>query len=222
MAEKGDGLFRLYTCPGCLWAGSDPGVLPPGAAAFVRSDTYRLIGAGGDPLVAAWRRAAALAELAGKPVEAVRHQLRAVWAADDMVEAETARVLRIATANAIQDLGEKARGPEEEPDRPHTLRLDLLRRASRFDEAEVLARQLVTTAESALVRNIAAFQLLKIEAQDTAPYSRGTVMQEMLDTLATRAARPREAPAGIAWDSVLVKVAGLGLLCLAVWGALGR
>lgn len=218
-SEKGDGLFQLYTCPSCLWVGLDPAAAPSGGASYIRSDAYRLIGAGGDPLVAAWRRAAALAELAGKPAEAIRCQLRAVWAADDVFEVETARVLRVATANAIQDMGDAARGPEDDPDRPLTLRLDLLRRAGRFDEAAVLAQQLIDTSAIALTRNIGAFQQLRIEEKDTAPYSRGAVMQAMLETLATRAARLDEKPP-FSWSNLAVKAAGLVLIGFAVWHAI--
>ena len=147
----------IQTCRGCGAAAPDLAAVPPGAAEIVASPAYRALTTEGIEETLPFRRWALICVETGDAANASEALLQAAWAADDAAAMTEAASLRGRVAAAWAGI-----------DRPETAlrRLDVLRRAGRFEDAAALAVSLSGYALDETATAVLRFQQSRIEQRD--------------------------------------------------------
>lgn len=151
----------IRTCPGCGAAAPDLTALPAEAAAIVRSAGYR--SCSGSATTLPFRRWAIL-----HPPEAPDSLLQAAWAADDANLADEAAELRLQAAALWVDTGDQGRACQ---------RLDALRRAGAFEQAEQFGTALAAVARDETSAAMIAFQRARIQARDSGRHAMSAALR---------------------------------------------
>jgi hypothetical protein len=147
----------VQVCPACRAAAPDLAVLTHAARAVVESDDYRALTTSVLEETLPFRRWALICERAGDRSDQAEALLQAAWAADDAAEMTEASKLRIEVAalwDGTDDLELSLR------------RLDVLRRAGNFAEAQAWADRVAQKFADETARSILDFQRARIEARD--------------------------------------------------------
>lgn len=147
----------IQVCPSCSAAAPDLAALPAGAPDIVRSDDYRMLSTQVLEETLPFRRWAMICERTGDAAAQAEALLQAAWAADDAAAMAEAATLRGQVAELWADTNDTETGLR---------RLEVLRRAARFDDAAAWADRLLARAPDELARSIIAFQRARIAARD--------------------------------------------------------
>jgi hypothetical protein len=147
----------IQVCSLCRAAAPDLAVLPPTTRAVVESDDYKALTASALEETLPFRRWALICERSGDRPNQAEALLQAAWAADDAAEMTEASRLRLEVASlwdGAEDVELSLR------------RLDVLRRAGAFAEADAWADRLVQRSDEETARSIIRFQRAQIAARD--------------------------------------------------------
>jgi hypothetical protein len=147
----------IQVCSLCRAAAPDLAVLPPTTRAVVESDDYKALTASALEETLPFRRWALICERSGDRPNQAEALLQAAWAADDAAEMTDASRLRLEVASlwdGAEDVELSLR------------RLDVLRRAGAFAEADAWADRLVQRSDEETARSIIRFQRAQIAARD--------------------------------------------------------
>jgi hypothetical protein len=147
----------IQVCSLCRAAAPDLAVLPPTTRAVVESDDYKALTASALEETLPFRRWALICERSGDRPNQAEALLQAAWAADDAAEMTEASRLRLEVASlwdGAEDVELSLR------------RLDVLRRAGAFAEADAWADRLVQRSNEETARSIIRFQRAQIAARD--------------------------------------------------------
>ena len=147
----------VQICPQCGAAAPDLAALSSTARAVVESDEYRLLSTQVLEETLPFRRWALIAERTGDRPQQAEALLQAAWAADDAAASSEAASLRTRVAALWSDTPDIELGLR---------RLDVLRRAGLFKEAEAWAVTLKEHEPDELARSIIAFQQARIAGRD--------------------------------------------------------
>lgn len=147
----------VLVCRGCGAAAPDLAAVPAEARAAVESDAYRGLSVTALEETVPFRRWALICERTGNRAEQAEALLQAAWAADDAAAVGEAAKLRAEVAALWEGTTDIELGVR---------RLDVLRRAGRFDEAAAWAQTLMERQPDELARQIIAFQQARIAARD--------------------------------------------------------
>jgi hypothetical protein len=147
----------IQICRTCGAAAPDLARLPPAAAAVTASPAYRALTSEGIEETLPFRRWALISAETGDAANAAEALLQAAWAADDAAAMTEAAELRVRVADAWFGI-----------DRPETAlrRLDVLRRAGRFEDAAALAASLAAQSLDETAAAVLRFQQSRIEQRD--------------------------------------------------------
>jgi hypothetical protein len=147
----------IQVCPTCGAAAPDLTALPSAARAAVESDEYRALSTSVLEETLPFRRWALICERTGDRQQQAEALLQAAWAADDAAAMSEPTWLRTEVAalwDGTQDVELGLR------------RLDVLRRAGRFEAAEAWAEVLSQRGADELAGAIIAFQRARIASRD--------------------------------------------------------
>lgn len=147
----------VQICPTCGAAGADLTTLPSIARAVVESDEYRLLSTEVLEETLPFRRWALICERTGDRPQQAEALLQAAWAADDAAAMSEAARLRAAVASLWKGTDDIELGLR---------RLDVLRRAGLFDEADAWSNVMLERQPDDLARTILQFQKVRIAARD--------------------------------------------------------
>jgi hypothetical protein len=147
----------IEICPRCGAAAPELAALPPAARAVVESDEYRLLSTTAPEEALPFLRWALLCERIGDRPQQAEALLQAAWAADDAAAMSEAARLR----GEVAALWEGTRDVEL-----GLRRLDVLRRAGRFDSAAAWAGTLSGWEMNEVSRAIIGFQVKRIAQRD--------------------------------------------------------
>ena len=147
----------IMVCRQCGAAAPDLSVLTPAARPILDTENYRTLRGTGSK----FRRYAAICLANGNRKEAGAAMLQAAWSADDANEDDNARIWRLEAAALWAD------PPDEET---ALRRIDALRRAQEFAQAEAEAAAWVSRVRDGEGRQILAFQRARIAAADAGSY----------------------------------------------------
>lgn len=147
----------VQVCRKCGAAAPDLAALSETAAATVGSDAYRGLALTGSEDTLPFRRWAMIAAAGGDRQEQAEALLQAAWAADDAASAAEAAALRVEVAALWGDTADVETGLR---------RLDVLRRAAQFDDADKWAIAITDRGLDDLASSIARFQRARIAARD--------------------------------------------------------
>lgn len=147
----------VQICAGCGAAAPDLAALPPGARAVVESEAYRLLSTQVLEETLPFRRWALICEATDDRAQQAEALLQAAWAADDAAAMTDAARLRAEVAALWAGATDVELGLR---------RLEVLRRAGLFEEAEAWARTLMEREPDELARSIITFQAARIAARD--------------------------------------------------------
>ena len=174
--------YDVQECPKCHCCAPQVDDLPEGVeAAWVRSADYRAVALDGStPDIP--RRFLAYAHLVRRAVDERRFAwatIRAAWGFDDLGSAfrERAAACRVEARDAIHQLHGLGKTLANDQETDQILCLDLLRRAGRFEEAASAASEMITSASSDVLRNIAIFQARRAEAKDDGCHTVGEAVE---------------------------------------------
>jgi hypothetical protein len=147
----------IQVCSNCRAAAPDLALLPPTMRAVVDSDDYKALTASALEETLPFRRWALICERSGDRSNQAEALLQAAWAADDAAEMTEASRLRLEVAalwDGTEDVELSLR------------RLDVLRRAGAFAEADAWADRLAQRSNEETARSIIRFQRAHIAARD--------------------------------------------------------
>jgi hypothetical protein len=147
----------IQVCSKCRAAAPDLAVLPSAARAAVESDDYKALTTSALEETLPFRRWALICERTGDRSNQAEALLQAAWAADDAAEMTEASKLRTEVAALWDGTDDLELGLR---------RLDVLRRAGNFAEAEAWADRLAQRSGEESARSILDFQRARIEARD--------------------------------------------------------
>ena len=147
----------VQVCSGCGAAAPDLAALPSAARDVVESEAYRLLSTQVLEETLPFRRWALICEATGDRAQQAEALLQAAWAADDAAAMTDAARLRAEVAALWAGTTDVELGLR---------RLEVLRRAGLFEEAEAWARTLTERGPDELARSIIAFQTARIAARD--------------------------------------------------------
>lgn len=162
----------VQTCPQCGYCASDLSRGHESSRAMVRSPAYQeqLYAPGSLPLADRFLCAAMLCDASGRDVDATHHRLHAAWVAEDAGKSDLARQYRSAVADMLLRRREALRawrtGDGDWKGAEAVFLVDVLRRASRFDEALRELEAALQNGVSSIVREILYFERSAIERQD--------------------------------------------------------
>jgi hypothetical protein len=147
----------IQVCSNCRAAAPDLALLAPTTRALVDSDDYKALTTSALEETLPFRRWALICERTGDRSDQAEALLQAAWAADDAAEMTEASRLRLEVAalwDGTEDVELSLR------------RLDVLRRAGAFAEADVWADRLAQRSDEETARSIIRFQRAQISARD--------------------------------------------------------
>jgi hypothetical protein len=147
----------VQVCGQCGAAAPDLAALPAAAEAVVSSEGYRSLSTSSLEEALPFRRWAFICQQLGDPAQQAEALLQAAWAADDVAAMSEAAKLRQEVAALWSDTHEPETGMR---------RLDVLRRAGAFAEAEAWAEIMTRREPDELARIIIRFQRARIAARD--------------------------------------------------------
>jgi len=147
----------VQVCPNCGAAAPDLSALPAAARAVAESDEYRLLSTSALEETLGFRRWALICERTNDRLQQAEALLQAAWAAEDAAAMTESSRLRVEVAGLWDGTTDVELGLR---------RLDVLRRAGLFDEAETWAMAMNERGQDELARAIIAFQRKKIAARD--------------------------------------------------------
>jgi len=151
----------IQVCSACRAAAPDLALLSPASRATVESDEYKTLTTSVLEETLPFRRWALICERGDDRPNQAEALLQAAWAADDAAEMTEASKLRADVANLWAGTEEVELGLR---------RLDVLRRAGAFAEADAWADQLTRRFDEETSRSIIAFQRARIAARDIGPH----------------------------------------------------
>ncbi|HBK05693.1 MAG TPA: hypothetical protein DDZ81_07485 [Acetobacteraceae bacterium] len=147
----------IQVCSACGAAAPALAELPAAAGAVVKSDDYRLLSTTALEETLPFRRWALIRERQGDGAQQAEALLQAAWAADDSAAMSEAAKLRGEVAALWADTQDVETGLR---------RLDVMRRAGRFEAAEAWAAELGERGPDELARTIINFQRARIADRD--------------------------------------------------------
>ena len=147
----------IQICGNCGAAAPDLAALPAAAEAAVKSDGYRLLSTAALEETLPFRRWALICQHLGDRAQQAESLLQAAWAADDAAAMSEAAKLR----GEVAALWSDTRDPET-----GMRRLDVLRRAGLFAEAEAWAGEISQREPDELAQIIIRFQRARIAGRD--------------------------------------------------------
>jgi hypothetical protein len=147
----------IMVCPQCGAAAPDLAALPAAARDVAGSDEYRMLSTSALEETLPFRRWGLIMARAGDRGQQAEALLQAAWAADDAAAMAEAAKLRTEVAALWDGTTDVELGLR---------RLDVLRRAGLFDEAEAWASLLTERGADELAQPIIGFQRAKIAARD--------------------------------------------------------
>lgn len=162
----------VAVCRSCGAAAPDLSALPATVGAIVRSAAYRTLAEPGPPDTMPFRRWALLCQGQGDRLGEAEALLQAAWAADDAgADDAGADAAAITLRQTVAALWENAADT-----RIALRRLDVLRRAGQFEEAEQCAEGIADHPLDDTARAVLAFQRGRIAAGDRARHSIGSAL----------------------------------------------
>lgn len=147
----------IMVCPNCGAAAPDLAALPASARSVVESDKYRMLSTSVLEETLPFQRWALILAGLGDRAGQAEALLQAAWAADDAAAMAEAAKLRTEVAALWDGTTDVELGLR---------RLDVLRRAGLFDEAEAWASVLTERGADELGRSIIGFQRARIATRD--------------------------------------------------------
>jgi hypothetical protein len=146
-------------CRTCGAAAPDVSALPASARAVVDSGAYRSLSTEVLAETLPFRRWAMICEHIGDRAQQAEALLQAAWAADDSVAMTEAATLRTEVARMWDGTADVELGLR---------RLDVLRRAGLFEQADAWAQAMTERGLDDLARSIVRFQRVRIGSRDIA------------------------------------------------------
>lgn len=147
----------IQLCPSCGAAAPDLAALPSTARAVVGSDEYRTLSTAGLEETLPFRRWALICERIGDRPQQAEALLQAAWAADDAAAMTEPARLRAEVAALWDGTNDVELGLR---------RLDVLRRAGKFEAAEAWAALMSERGPDELAGAIIAFQRGRVASRD--------------------------------------------------------
>ena len=147
----------IQVCSSCAAAAPALADLPAAAGPVVKSDEYRLLSTTSLEETLPFRRWALICERLGDRAQQAEALLQAAWAADDAAAMTEAATLRGEVAGLWADTTDVETGLR---------RLDVMRRAGMFEQAEAWAAELAARQPDELARAIVGFQRARIAGRD--------------------------------------------------------
>lgn len=147
----------VQVCGQCGAAAPDLAALPAAAEAAVKADGYRALSTSALEETLPFRRWAFICQQLGDAAQQAEALLQAAWAADDAAAMSEAAKLRQEVAALWSESDDPETGMR---------RLDVLRRAGAFAEAEAWAEIMTRREPDELARIIIRFQRARIAARD--------------------------------------------------------
>ena len=167
------------TCSSCGYVAEDIAISPgdPGTVrrAMAAPKWIELIRQDVPPLVVAFRRLALISQELGQTAAAGEAELWAAWAADDENMEPMAIEYRREAAILMQTAVSQT---EMDPQARETTRVrlvDVLRRANKWDDAELLCAELLAELPADFTRSVLQFQVQLIGRRDVACYTLGAI-----------------------------------------------
>ena len=172
--------YWLQECPGCGYSAGSIDDPQPDAKAVMARDAFQTLQVGhlGGTLRGRFLKASLLAEAANDLGSAADHALWAAWAADDASDTEGARQYREKSADLFLKTLNDADGSSEEAIVTKTRLVDILRRATRWEEAQKIVTELLPEDLDPTIRSVLTFEQTAIESHDDHAY---TVAQALGD-----------------------------------------
>ena len=172
--------YWLQECPNCGYSAGSIDEAQSDAKAVMASEAFHTLQTGplAGSLTGRFLKASLLDEAANDLVSAADHALCAAWSADDASDAEGARQHRNRSADLfLKSLSDTDSGSEETIVTKTRL-VDILRRATRWEEANEIASKLLKQDLDPTIRSVITFEQTAIGNQDDQAH---TVAQAMGD-----------------------------------------
>jgi hypothetical protein len=147
----------VQVCRGCGAAAPDVSLLPGSVRSVIAGSTYQALTTSVLEETLPFRRWALICEALGDRAQQAEALLQAAWSADDAAEMSAAAELRLQVAALWGETTDIELGLR---------RLDLLRRAGRFEEAQNWAETIIERGPDELARSLVTFQQRRIAARD--------------------------------------------------------
>jgi hypothetical protein len=165
--------YWLQECPDCGYsAGAIDDPLSNAKTVMAREPFQTLqVGPLGGTLTGRFLKAALLAEAANDLGSAADHALCAAWTADDARDNEGARQYRDRSADLFLKNLNDADGSSEETIVTKTRLVDILRRATRWEEAQEISTDLLREDLDPTIRSILTFEQTAIESKNDQAYT---------------------------------------------------
>jgi hypothetical protein len=172
--------YWLQECPDCGYSAGSIDDPHPNAKDVMASDAFQTLQTGplGGTLTGRFLKASLFDEASNDLSSAADHALCAAWAADDAKDVEGAIQHRNRSANLFLKTLDGADSISEETIVTKTRLVDILRRATRWDEANEIALELLKQDMDQTIRSVITFGQAAINSQDDQAH---TVAQAMGD-----------------------------------------
>lgn len=160
----------VQRCPGCGYVGTHVAEAPPEALAVVRSPAYmrQLNDPSYPELANSFLCKALIDEACGNFAKAAWALIHAAWVCDDAESPKAAEKCRTRAADMIEKAWANGQKLSSQEGADGAIRVDVLRRAGRFEEAQRLIETLRPSTRNRIIRSVLDLEEALIAKRDTA------------------------------------------------------